>query len=118
MTYLVKYRDERAYALGYEYGYDSGVVASAVHASLLAGLSADAVREQLDECDGEVADLIPWAPLSGEWAGEPTPRDVYEELGMSDADVPNDDPAMQLVTTWELGHYEGFSNALLDTYTV
>ena len=60
-----------------------------------------------EDGDPEAYDLEP-APLSGEYADDPTPNTVYRSLGMSDEDVERDDPAGQLLTDYEIAFSEAF----------
>ena len=52
----------------------------------------------LEDGDPAVCDAIPYPNLSGEWAGDPTPASLYEELGV-DAEDDTDDG--ELCQVWE-----------------
>lgn len=55
----------------------------------------------IEDGDPEVMDTFPASPLSGEWAGDPTPASVLEDL-----DVAEDDPAAdEYLTAYEDGFY-------------
>lgn len=62
-----------------------------------------AVFEGMRDGDPAVMDVLPDAPLSGEWSGDPTPADVLEALERT-----LDDPdADELLTLYEEGFYRG-----------
>lgn len=79
---------EHAYRLGAEAGeaaaswYFDGNTTQATYAAVLRGL---------DEGDPAIYDTFATAPLSGEWAGDPTPTSVLEEIGLTDSDDAADD---------------------------
>lgn len=60
-----------------------------------------AVLKGIEDGDPAILDTFPSAPLSGEWAGEPTPRSVLDELGIDD----NEPGADDLLEAYEQGFY-------------
>ncbi len=60
------------------------------------------VLQGIDDGDPEVLDTFPCAPLSSEWAGDPTPATVLEALGV-DWDADNADDVLQ---AYEDGFYD------------
>jgi len=79
---------KQAYDLGAEHGrnaaswYFDGNAPEGLYKWVLQGLA---------EGDPEVYDTFLSSPLSGEWAGDPTPRDVWEQLDVSEDDGAADD---------------------------
>lgn len=56
------------------------------------------ILKGIDDGDPEILDSLPTPNLSGEWADDPTPRSVLEELGVD----PEDDAlAPDLLSIWE-----------------
>lgn len=47
------------------------------------------------------------APLSGEWAGEPTPRDIAESVGFSEEDA---EGISELCDAWENAYFDVFAH--------
>jgi hypothetical protein len=63
------------------------------------------VLRGIEDGDPEVLDTFPTSPLSGEWADDPTPASVLEDL-----DVAEDDPsADDYLRAYEDGFYEASS---------
>jgi hypothetical protein len=78
-----------------------------------------AVVRGIEEGDPAVLDTFPSGPLSGEWADDPTPRSVLEELDV-DAEDESQDEYLQ---AYEDGFYEASSDeiervARLQVFTV
>lgn len=69
--------------------------------------SWEAILRGIRDGDPAVYDTFPSAPLSGEWAGSPTPASVFAELGV-DEDY---DGADELLAMYE----DGFGVAVADT---
>lgn len=94
---------EAAEAAGY-------VAGTAAGSWLLDGNSSlDVARRLLDgieDGDPAVLDELPSPPLSGEWAGDPTPRDVLASVGMSE----EDDAADDVLTAYEDAFSRGVSD--------
>lgn len=91
---------ERAEEAGYEHGVAAGswVVDGRT--------SPEVARRLLDGvADGDplVVDLLPSSPLSGEWAGDPSPRDVLESFDLDE----DDDLADEVLTAYEAGFSRG-----------
>lgn len=61
-----------------------------------------AVLRGIEEGDPMVLDTFPVAPLSGEWAGDPTPASVLADLGVSEYD----DDADDYLRAYEDGFYD------------
>ncbi len=102
---------EQATAMGYAHGVSSG-------SWVIDGNTSDetkaAWRKGLEDGDPEYLDRLPSSPLSGEWAGEPLPKDVLADLGLPADDI--EDPTGQydyLLDAYE----EGFSRGAEDTVT-
>lgn len=91
---------DRAFEMGREHGKARGSWVIDGNTSTFRALR---IIQGYEDCNPEVMDMEP-APLSGEWADDPTPESVYAELGVSE----DDDPAGQLLTDYELGFSEGF----------
>lgn len=94
---------DRAYAMGAEHGraaaswYFDGNTTTEQYESTL---------RLLDAGDPVVYDSFPSSPLSGEYAGDPTPESVLHELGLVSAD----DAAEDALTQYE----DGFAVAVAD----
>lgn len=79
---------ERAYALGEDDGksaaswYFDGSESRQDYHRVVQGFAAG---------DPAIYDTLPRAPLSGEWAGDPTPSDILEALDVDDDDDAVDD---------------------------
>lgn len=97
-------RSDKATELGREHGRNVG---SWVIDGNTTEETARRILTGYEEDDPEVLDMEP-APLSGEWADDPTPASVYAALDMSAEDVDQDDPAGQLLTDYEIGFSEGY----------
>lgn len=67
------------------------------------------VLKGIEDGDPEVMDMLPNPNLSGEWAGDPTPKSILEELGTDEDDPAADD----LLLAWE----EAASQAVVDEAT-
>lgn len=67
----------------------------------------EAVLRGLEEGDPAIYDTFPTAPLSGEWADDPTPGDILRVLGVDEYDEAND----ELLAMYE----DGFGVAVADT---
>ena len=61
-----------------------------------------AVLRGIEEGDPAVLDTFPHSPLSGEWADDPTPATVLDELGVDESD----DAASDYLDAYELGFTE------------
>ena len=96
-------KTQTAERMGAEHGraaaswYFNGNTSDETYRLILAGLEAG---------DPEILDSLPSSPLSGEWAGDPTPLSVLAELGVDATDEAADD----LLTAYELA----FSFAVVD----
>lgn len=79
---------DAAYAAGRSHGlaaaswYFDGSTPRETYAATLAGIR---------DGDPAVYDTFPASPLSGEWAGDPTPATVLADLGLADDDDDADD---------------------------
>lgn len=79
---------DEAYRMGRDHGRDAaswyfdGNTSIDTYATTLAGIR---------DGDPAVYDTFPASPLSGEWAGDPTPATVLAALGLSDDDDDADD---------------------------
>jgi len=67
--------------------------------------TARRILRGIDDGDPEILDMEP-SPLSGEWAGEPTPDTVLESVGIDR----EDDRADDVLQAYELGFSEGYWN--------
>jgi hypothetical protein len=94
---------EQAEQEGYERGKAAG-------SWLLDGNSTEQAARRLlqgiEDGDPEVLDELPSAPLSGEWADDPLPRDVLGALGVDE----DDDGAEDVLRAYE----DGFSRGVTD----
>jgi hypothetical protein len=73
----------------------------------------DAIRRIVNgynDGDPEILDMMP-APLSGEFAGSPTPRDILWQLGIEDDD---DDAADWQLDEYESAYGEAFWQTVID----
>jgi hypothetical protein len=85
-------------------GYEDGKAAGSwvVDGNTTSETAAKIVQGLMDG-DPEIMDLIPSAPLSGEWADGLLPRDVLDWYGLTeDADEADD-----VLTAYELGYSAG-----------
>jgi len=64
------------------------------------------VLKGLEDGDPMILDTLPCSPLSGEWADNPTPRTVFEDLGMTG----DEDYADDVLNAYE----DGFTQASQD----
>lgn len=79
---------ERAYALG----EDDGKSAASWYFDYSASrVDYERVLRCFQDGDPAIYDTLPSAPLSGEWAGDPTPSDILEALDVDDDDDAADD---------------------------
>jgi hypothetical protein len=92
---------EQADAAGYEAGTAAG---SWVIDGNTTEDAARTILEGIADGDPEVMDALPSAPLSGEWAGAPLPRDILRDL---DADEYDDDAADEILRAYEDGYSRG-----------
>lgn len=67
----------------------------------------------LDDGDPAVYDLLPCSPLSGEWAGAPTPATVFEDLGMTG----EENHAGSVLDAYEAGFSEGVEDEVVRAAT-
>jgi hypothetical protein len=67
------------------------------------------VLRGIEDGDPEVMDTLPCAPLSGEWADDPTPTTVLKELGVDEADAAADD----YLRAYEDGFYEASTDEIV-----
>ena len=91
---------KRAHEAGYAHGEDAGSWV------IDGNTSADTARyllKGLEDGDPEVYDRLPDSPLSGEWAGDPTPASVLSDLGISE----NCDGADDLLNEYENAFRDG-----------
>ena len=90
----------RALALGIEHGHNAGIW-------VIDGNTSDETKRRIidgiEDCDPEVMNMQP-SPLSGEWGGDPSPRDILAELGTDE----DDDAADDLLTEYESGFSQGY----------
>lgn len=97
--------EDRAWALGRDAGRSAGTW------FFNPGTEDEArgVLRGIEDGDPEVMDSEP-APLSGEWAGDPTPDSVLAEVTGSAAwdSVLTDDEAPSMLDAYEAGFSEGF----------
>lgn len=73
---------------------------------------ARAILQGYEDGDPEVMDLQP-SPLSGEWAGDPTPQSLMAELGVHHlpyGDKTDSEEESDLADAYEEGFGEGFWN--------
>lgn len=96
--------EDRAYALGREHG---AACASWYFDSDTDLRTYQRVLDGIRDCDPETFDTFPASPLSGEWAGEPTPDTLREDLG---GDL-SDDELDELCSFYE----DGFGVAVAET---
>lgn len=67
--------------------------------------TARAILDGIADGDPEVLDRFgPPSPLSGEWAGDPTPRDVFDAVGLDPDDADRDD----VLAAYEQGFSDGY----------
>lgn len=50
------------------------------------------------------------APLSGEWAGDPTPKSVAEQAWLGPEEMP-DDAIEEIAEYWERGYFEAWQGS-------
>jgi len=95
----------RARQAGSEHGravaswYFDGNTTAETYATVLKGI---------EEGDPEIMESLPSSPLSGEWAGDPTPASVLEDLGVD----PDDDSADDLLSAYEDAFYSASSEEI------
>lgn len=94
---------EAARSLGEQHGRNAG---SWVVDGNTDDESMRSLLQGIEDGDPAVMDELPSAPLSGEWAGDPTPASVFAELDMSG----DEDYAGEILTVYE----EAFSDAVTD----
>lgn len=99
-----EFLEAEAYRLGCERGE---AVASWYFDGSETRADYERVVRMLADGDPEIYDTFPQAPLSGEWAGDPTPADVLAELDVE----PDDDAADDLLALYE----DGFGVTVADT---
>jgi hypothetical protein len=95
-----------AYKMGYDHGTSA---ASWVTDGNTSEPTYRQLAQGLADGDPEVLDSLPSAPLSGEWADDPTPSSVLADLEVD----PADDGADDLLWSYE----EGFSSGVTDEIT-
>lgn len=100
---LLQTERERADAAGYEAGTAAG---SWVIDGNTTEDAARTLLEGIADGDPEVLDALPSSPLSGEWAGDPLPRDILAEFDLTE----DDDAAEDILRAYE----EGFSRGVVD----
>ena len=71
--------------------------------------TAREILRMLDEGDPAVYDSLPSSPLSGEWAGDPLPRDVLADVGVDE----DDDGADDVLSAYEDGFSRGAEEELV-----
>lgn len=93
---------ERAHELGEDHGrgaaswFFDGNTTDETYARVLAGI---------EEGEPMILDTFPSAPLSGEWADDPTPATLLRDLGLE----PGDDRVDELCDAYEDGFYSAVS---------
>jgi hypothetical protein len=95
---------EKAAELGYDYGVSKGSWV------IDGNTSEDMCRKIIkgyDDGDPEILDYAP-APLSGEWAGEPTTSSVLRALFVED-----NEEHEHLIDTYEISFYQGFWDTVI-----
>src|SRR5262249_41773569 len=98
-------RLDRAREAGREHGlaaaswYFDGNTSDETYRTVLAGI---------DEGDPAVLDTFPSSPLSGEYAGDPTPQTVFADLDMTG----DEDYADDVIEAYEDGFYQASSEAI------
>jgi hypothetical protein len=70
-----------------------------------------AVLRGIEDGDPAVLDTFPCAPLSGEWADDPTPESVLEDLGVTWENPCADD----CILAYEEGFYEASADGIAET---
>lgn len=98
---------DRAEALGLEHGRNSGTW---VIDGSTTFETAFAILRGFEDGDPMALDMAP-APLSGEWAGDPTPASILAELDVDD----DDDSADDLLTEYELAFDHGYWDTVCDS---
>lgn len=73
-----------------------------------------AVLRGIEDGDPEILDTFPLSPLSGEWADEPTPASVLEELGVPEDDGSGKDDTLrdEILGAYEDGFYEASADEI------
>jgi hypothetical protein len=88
-------------------GYDAGKAAGSwIVDGNTSTETARALLAGIEDGDPAVLDQLPTSPLSGEWADAPTPRDVLEDVNMTE----DDEGAEDVLSAYE----EGFSSGAED----
>lgn len=101
-------REDRARVLGEEHGraaaswFFDGNTSEETYRVVLRGL---------EDGDPAVLDSLPSAPLSGEWADDPTPASVLQDLGV-DADTLEDWEESEIMDAYEDGFYTASRDAI------
>lgn len=105
-------RLENAIQLGREAGERAGEWAADGNTS---AESARAVLALMDDGDPRAWDFLPPVPnLSGEWADDPTPRSIFEEVEGRGIDADDPDDIVRVdgcADAWETGVQETFESA-------
>lgn len=65
-----------------------------------------------EDGDPEILDSLPWPNLSGEWAGDPTPRSLAEDYGITEERDPSGDLTADACDAWEDAASSAFKRAL------
>ena len=96
-------RDGRAAGIGAaSWAYD-GNTTRETYARILKGF---------DDCDGEILDSHQWPNLSGEWAGDPAPRSLCHNYGVTDERDPDGYLMERIMDAWEDAAREAFETNL------
>ena len=69
------------------------------------------VLKGIEDGDPEILDSFPYPNLSGEWAGDPTPRSLADDCGLEDEDERAEWLISDLCSAWE----DAFSTAVHDS---
>jgi len=79
--------------------YFDGNTSDATYRAVLAGIG---------EGDPAILDSFPCSPLSGEWAGDPTPASVLADCGVAE----DDDSADDVLSAFEDAFYQASSDEI------
>ncbi len=100
----------RAREMGADHGksaaswYFDGNTSDETYRAVLAGIDAG---------DPAVLDTFPSSPLSGEWADDPTPATVLEDLGVVDSDASEQDTLRdEILNAYEDGFYQASADEI------
>lgn len=108
--------ERRAFGLGVEHGTNAG---SWVFDGNTSDETIRRVLQGYEDGDPEIMEMCP-NPLSGEWAGDPTPADILREVGLDPGDdtardVEMDNIEDDVLTAYEMAFQDGFWDEVIRT---